>query len=387
MMTDQVGIQAGEWTPPEHRRCGHLHLSGERCQRATRTGEKFCHAHKQFADADPMYPIRVPLLEDPDAIRFVVSQTVRALAMGTIPSANGRGMLSGCRMALGLLVHALAEEKFRAKGRGQDSEVRDRVRDQGAPEVTGDRLQVAECAPEVTGDRLQVAEGAPEASCAELSRVSNGSLRGPRNGADGADGDGELETRCAADPVRIVPRFPDLAAQWDQGVRGAADEVARNLRRREDENGEEWMERQRGAIEAGHPQARTAPARAAMAAARRQDLPFDPMCPPAWDHATMKDWPKEHMAAWLRALSPTVTQQDVREFVRGMWEVPRADEKAGWPGRGEGAPPKGDCLFRTMTAEEIAAWVKKEIPDMPMREAQEYAEERVRGMGALRSSA
>jgi hypothetical protein len=116
--------EVGGWNPPEHRRCAHLHVSGERCGAAPKTGDKFCHRHRAWTNADPMYPIKVPLLEDPDAIRLVMSQTVRALAMGTIPAADGRAMLSGCRMAMGLLEHEFAVEKFRAKSRDQSTDRR-----------------------------------------------------------------------------------------------------------------------------------------------------------------------------------------------------------------------------------------------------------------------
>lgn len=356
------GKPASGWVQPEHRRCGHLHVSGARCRATTQTGDKFCYQHRAWNDTDPMYPIKVPLLEDPDAIRFVISQTVRALGMGTLPSANGRAMMGGCRMAMGLLQHELAVEKFRARSehRAQSSEHRVPETECAESRATGDGLSQA------AGDGLQGAEGGAE---------SDRSLE-----SDASQNQAEMGHPDSAGP-RIVPRFPDLREQWDKSVDRAAVEVARNVQRREDEDGEEWLQRQARAIEAGHPHVRTGPARHAIPSARRQDLPFDPMCPPAWDHATMKDWPKEHMAAWFRALSPSVTQLDVREFVRGMWEIPRADEKAGWPGRREGAAPREDCIFRTMTMEEIAGWVKKEIPDMPTREAKEYAEERTRGMG------
>jgi hypothetical protein len=364
-MTEQAAAaaatQSAEWVAPEHHRCRHLHVSGAPCGATTRTGEKFCHTHQRWAETDPMYPIRVPLLEDPASIRFVMSQTVRALAMGTMPAANGRAILYGCRMAFDLLVHELAREKFRAR------------------QATGDRPQAAGSAEfidsgegvasEVTGDRLQV----PATESAELPHPNN-------TGSDGAPGVVEDETSPENAGHRIVPRFPDLPEQWDQAVNRAAQEVARNVHRREDEDGESWMARQTRPIEAGHPSVRTGPARAAVAETRRRDLPFDPMCPPVWDPATMKDWPKEHMAAWFRAVAPAVSQLEVREFVRGMWDVPRADEKAGWPGRREGAAPQADCIFRKMRAEEIAAWVKTEIPDMPQREAKEYAEERLQGM-------
>jgi hypothetical protein len=388
MMTEQDGTEkpVGGWTPPEHRRCGYVHVSGAACRKTPQTGERFCWTHRAWNETDPMYPIKVPLLEDPDSIRLVMSQTVRSMAMGTIPAANGKGMLYGCRMALDLLLFELAREKFRAREgalQGTGCSVQGAGDGEQGP-VEGERTAESP----VCEHRADMGHPAPGTGCS-VQGAGDGEQgpghreQGAESRAPGVVGDESAveapacEQSAQAGP-RIVPRFPDLPAQWDQAVHRAEEEVARNVQRSEDECGEEWRERQARPIGGAHPSVR-GPARVPIATLRRKDLPFDPMCPPAWDHATMKHWSKEAMAAWFRALGPSVTQLEVREFVRGMWEIPHADAKAGWPEEAQGVPPQ-ECLFWTMNAVEIAAWVKKEIPDMPASETERYAEERVRRM-------
>ncbi|HTW47745.1 MAG TPA: hypothetical protein VMD92_07345 [Acidobacteriaceae bacterium] len=442
-MKDQAEAAQGQkqaWVQPAHRRCAHLPVSGEQCARTTRTGEKFCHTHQRFAETDPMYPIKVPLLEDPSSIRLVASQTVRALAMGTLPASNGRAMLSGCRMALDLLLFEFAKEKLRSRAqedraqedRAQSAEHRaqeDRAQEDRAQSTEHraqedraqeDRAQSTEH--RAQEDRVQSAEHRAQENRAQEDRAQSTEHRAQEDRAQSTehraqeDGGPAMVEECGAEcgneepleshvcqnradmghagEVRIVPRFPDLRQQWKAGVERSAQEVGRNLRRREEETGKEWMERQRGPIEAGHPEARGAAGRGDPSAEAREgvcgrdELPFDPQCPPSWDRERMKDWPPVHIAAWFRAVSPKSPQSEVREFVRAMWDLPRADERAGWPrpaaSKDAMKTPPEDCLFWTMNAEEIAAWYRVQIPDMPERDARECAEQRVRRMEEVR---
>jgi hypothetical protein len=50
--------------------------------------------------------------EDEDSLASLLSQTLRALPWGTLPAANGRAILAGCRIMQGLLTHRLAKAKF-----------------------------------------------------------------------------------------------------------------------------------------------------------------------------------------------------------------------------------------------------------------------------------
>jgi hypothetical protein len=394
-MTDQGA--AGQWNQPEHRRCVHLHESGERCRGTTKTGEKFCHAHQRFADADPMYPVRVPLLEDPGSIRLVASQTVRALAVGTLPPANARSMLYGCRMALDLLLYSLAVEKYRARQRKEEEEraqVIPGMPEGGGPVAVPEPVVVEECAagcdamepdPTLSLEKRSDKDGAPEPQ-GSGDQGSEAGLSGAGDGVSGATSTG-----------RIGPRFPDLRAEWEAALARSERAVSRNLERKEGESLEAWQQRRRGPIEgghaeAGHPEARRGSARDPGAEVREgpcgpDELPFDPQCPPTWRRGLTDGWLPEHIAAWYRTLNPVAAEKEVRAFVRGVWDLPRADERAGWrwPAEGEdphAAPPES-CIFRGMSEEEIAAWLRAEVPEATEGEARAYAEARLRQMGRL----
>jgi hypothetical protein len=377
MMTDQAvrATKAGGWVQPEHRRCVHLHGSGERCKGTAKTGEKFCHPHQRYADADPMYPIKVPLLEDPDSIRFVASQAVRALATGTIPAANARSMLSGCRMALELLNYEFAREKYQSRAQGTGPGAQGpRMVESGQCTVSEDQEIVP--GPQAVGEPAVVEAVAAESGSEEVVESDI----------------------CQSQAESFGPRFPDLRKQWDAAQARAEGEVGRNLHRKEGESLRTWQERRRGPIEAGHPQAR--PAYAGVAGAgdpgaeahegpyRADELPFDPKCPPAYRPGLMDGWLPEHFAAYYRALSPKAPEREVRDFVRAHWDIPRADERAGWrwPAHGEdpNTPPPDSCIFWTMSEEEIAAWLHKEVENVPESDLREYAERRTRRMEEIR---
>jgi hypothetical protein len=343
--------QVGGWIQPEHHRCRHLHESGQRCRSTTRTGAKFCHRHQRFADTDPMYPVKVPLLEDPDSIRLVMTQTVRALAVGTVPAANGRSMLYGCRMALDLLLYGLAREKFRAREQ-REAAARAAMVQKALPEVAAlEPVVVEECAAE--SEAVEEQDGEAE----ELEALE--------------------PAECALEQRTAGPRFPDLRERWEKSVTRSASEVSRNLTRKDDEALGAWRERQRAPIEAGHPEGR----RCAMAdpgaeahdgAYGPDELPFDPSCPPDRPGKAEDGWLPEHVGAWFRAKAPLASEKEVREFVRAIRDIPQASMRAGWP-RDKNAPPE-KCALRGMSQEEIAAWLRKEVPDVTDREAQEFAE-------------
>jgi hypothetical protein len=389
-MTDGAGAgtAVNGWKQPEHRQCVHLHGSGERCRRTAKTGEKFCHTHQRYADADPMFPVKVPLLEDPDSIRFVMSQTVRAMAMGTLPAANARSMLYGCRMALDLLNYKFAREKF--ESRAQSAGLR--------AQETSNSVRGAEDKAEGTGDRLQeIVPGPVALAKAEPAVVEEcaAGLEALESEDCGQPVEEESDDAVTFQTRPITPRFPDLREQWETARARGEREVGRNLYGNDVEQWQRGERRQGGGVEAGHPQARAVSTRVVDPGAEAQDgpcgpdeLPFDPQCPPGWNSERMREWLPEHVAAWYRALNPKAAQKEVREFVRLCWETPQADERAGflWPKRGEDPDlaPREDCLFWTMSAEQIAAWLRAEIPDTPEKDAQEYAEKRIRRMEEVR---
>lgn len=81
------------------RRCEVVRENGEPCRGIPAVGETRCHAHARYREASGLMALTIPLLDDEASITFVRSQTVRAMALGSIPPANGRVMLEGCRDA------------------------------------------------------------------------------------------------------------------------------------------------------------------------------------------------------------------------------------------------------------------------------------------------
>ena len=381
----EATVRVGSWDRPERRRCAHLHESGVRCNGTTAAGNKFCHTHQRYEDANPMYPVKVPLLENPGAIRMVISQTVRQLAVGTIPAGNGRAMLNGCRTALDLLLYEFAVEKYRAQQQQQQASAR---RDP----LPG--LLVAAAPPVIEECAAQAADPCPAQHTDE---------RPPESEVDpDAENDPEPEpeqTRTEPEIRFLVPRFTNLRRQWDAGLRRGEREVARHIEPQEGESLGAWDARQQGPIEAGHPRARSAccagvrdsdpTAEAHPGPYGPHELPFDPNCPPASRPGLTDDWLPEHFEAYFRAQAPQAPESWVRDYVRTMSAIPEADRRARWrwPRHGDDPdlPPPEDCIFWTMSESEIAAWLHEQAPDMSEAELQAYAQKRIKRMEEIRS--
>jgi hypothetical protein len=387
--------QVGGWIQPEHHQCRHLHESGQRCRSTTRTGEKFCHRHQRFADTDPMYPVKVPLLEDPDSIRLVMTQTVRALAVGTLPAANGRSMLYGCRMALDLLLYGLAREKFRAREQREAAAAAAAMAPKPPAEVGAlQPVMMEECAAESEAVVAQDVERQDmEEQDAERQDTERQDMEEQDMEQEEMEEPEPAGTECSLEQRSAGPRFPDLREQWEKSVTRGANEVSRNLTRKEGEALGAWRARQRAPIEAGHPEGRTRPMGDPRAEAHDgpygpNELPFDPSCPPERPGKAEDGWLPEHMGAWFRAMVPKASEKEVRGFVRTIWDIPRASMRAGWP-RDPNAP-REKCALRGMSQEEIAGWLRKEVPDVTEYEAQNFAErwiERLEEAGEKKSEA
>ena len=100
---------------PEDRQCRYVFAHGRHCRSWAIRGHQYCHRHGRWQEARVDGPIEIPLMEDPSAVEFVASQTIRALSWGHIPPENGRAILYGCRMMQIAQAHKLAEAKFRLK--------------------------------------------------------------------------------------------------------------------------------------------------------------------------------------------------------------------------------------------------------------------------------
>ena len=102
---------------PAERRCRYDKADGSPCHNWAIRGQDYCHKHGIFLRARLERPIEVPLLEDEAAIVLLLSETMRALAWGTIPVSNGRMLLDGCRFAHKMQCQRLEEAKLRFKVR------------------------------------------------------------------------------------------------------------------------------------------------------------------------------------------------------------------------------------------------------------------------------
>ena len=102
-------------TAPEDRQCRYTFASGRHCHRWSIRGHQYCQEHGRWMECRVDGPIEVPLMEDPQAVELVASQTVRAVGWGHIPPANGRAILHGCRVVQTGFAQNLAEAKFRLK--------------------------------------------------------------------------------------------------------------------------------------------------------------------------------------------------------------------------------------------------------------------------------
>lgn len=102
---------------PRQRQCTYLKSDGQKCRDWSIRGQDYCHRHDLFLHARIERPIDVPLLEDEASIVLLLSETLRALAWGTIPVPNGRMLITGCRLAHTLQCQRLEMAKFRLKVR------------------------------------------------------------------------------------------------------------------------------------------------------------------------------------------------------------------------------------------------------------------------------
>jgi hypothetical protein len=92
---------------PEQRRCQYIKADGHGCRDWAVRGQKLCYRHGVFVHSGR--GIDVPLLEDESSIVLVLSETLRAVALGTIPLKSGALLLDGCRLA-----HTMQMERQKA---------------------------------------------------------------------------------------------------------------------------------------------------------------------------------------------------------------------------------------------------------------------------------
>lgn len=296
---------------PAHRQCRRIRENGERCRKWEIRGQGLCFEHGRWAKTRVPGPITVPLLEDEGAIRLVISETVRAMGLGTIPPANGRAILSGCREARMLLRDRLAERKTAAllqrwkvtldEPEPEPLEVVDhygewlapvmdtkeilrkveeaaRLRDEQRAAKAIVKADVEECVAEVAepastpdvevgeetvstaqgevaeetasveeAESLLEAIAAGEDKPVELGHWADSSREEPLG--EMADRDDPPEPDALWLPS-LMPRFRDLKQKWDTGILRSANQKGDMYTKRHDETWEEFREAQKRPYEA-----------------------------------------------------------------------------------------------------------------------------------------
>jgi hypothetical protein len=168
---------------PADRQCHYTKSDGHRCRDWTLCGHHHCFRHHRYAHHLPERPVDVPLLEDEASILYVLSQTLEALAWGTIPVSNGHALMAGCRLANTIRTHRLETAKLRLK-----------LRRLGIPEH------------EVFGDDSAVPALAPTNEHPETGAIPEPS--GPSS-----------EPFPTPNPVKVRPpsvQFRDLKKNWEK---------------------------------------------------------------------------------------------------------------------------------------------------------------------------
>ena len=225
-----AGGKQGWQPPPEHRQCRHTIEDGERCRRWANVGDTMCYKHFRYAGTDPLSPIKVPLLEDAASILLTLTQAVRAMALGTIPQANGRGVMYGCNIAEQVLKGQFERAKWMAEQRKEEAKAASHpVRDEAESGAPGMAL--------ATGP-VEVVEPEPDAMAAESAQPE--------------------ETEWVPEPEAEVPlrgvrpRFPDVKKNWDDALARAEGEMTGNYHPAEGESGREWLARMEKPIVPAH---------------------------------------------------------------------------------------------------------------------------------------
>lgn len=225
---------------PPHRQCQYIKGNGRQCRDWTLRGQPYCCRHGRYARTRASGPIEVPLIEDEATLALVLSQTVRALARGTIPQANGRAILSGCRLMHAIFAQRLDTAKFRAGLRRMGlspDEISGFLDDAPAPEPPDtpeepdrnldpdrDRQSAPPLPAQQTGSDPD-ASSSPDpqpAGAPPLSAQQTGWENDPPSSPEPAP-------QIDPDPAEFLsaqPRFRDLRTSWDRALQRAENEVA-----------------------------------------------------------------------------------------------------------------------------------------------------------------
>ncbi len=198
---------------PADRQCHYTKSDGHPCRDWTLRGHHHCFRHHRYLHARPEVPIDVPLLEDEASIVYLLSQTLQALAWGTIPVPNGHALLNGCRLAHSMQIHRVEAAKFRLK-----------LRRLGIPEheiFDPQPLDAATLAASLSVD--------PERAAPEPGAQCPVPAAGPEP--------------VAEPPTKVPPknlRFRDLKKDWDKSLQRTGNQASDMYVRRYGETPEEF---------------------------------------------------------------------------------------------------------------------------------------------------
>jgi len=204
---------------PAHRQCRYTKADGHKCHDWAIRGQDYCGRHGRFVHARADRPIDVPLLEDEASIVLVLSDTVRALAWGTIPVSNGHKILNALRLAYSIQCRRLEMAKLRLKLRRlgiPENEIFDEPRTTIEPD-------------------LAPVPGAPSPD-PEL----NSELGALSPDACSVESPDESFPRAIMQPSRHA-QFRDLKKNWDKDLQRVENEMADMYGKRYGETKEDFL--------------------------------------------------------------------------------------------------------------------------------------------------
>jgi hypothetical protein len=162
---------------PEQRQCQYTKADGKGCRDWAVRGQKLCYRHGVFVHSGR--GIDVPLLEDESSIVLVLSETLRAVALGTIPLKTGALLLDGCRLAHTMQMEkqkAANLERSRRRSEAREEEMAQEKISQeeiGQEEIGQEEINQEEMGEEAMGQESSVPDQEPDAPSSEICALSS----------------------------------------------------------------------------------------------------------------------------------------------------------------------------------------------------------------------
>ena len=164
---------------PEHRQCRYTKADGKGCRDWAIRGQELCYRHGVFVHSGRN--IDVPLLEDEASIVLVLSETLRAVALGTVSVNTGRLLMDGCRLA-----HTMQMEKQKAanlersRRRKEAREQEMAEQDMAEQPMVQEEICQEEFAQEEMSEESSVPDHEPDAPSSEICALLSKPCEDPR---------------------------------------------------------------------------------------------------------------------------------------------------------------------------------------------------------------